>query len=99
MSKTFINCLRSLSRHASREKWRRHGMAPRLCKCKGYGKKLAAYVRRRTEPVKFEGENSPRARQLPKGSDAPIVGPKPSKDRFGRLPDRGNSNSTTKGYQ
>jgi hypothetical protein len=67
MSKIFINCLRSLSRHASREKWRRHGMAPRLCKCKAYGKKLAAYVRRRTEPVELEGENCLYARHPRKG--------------------------------
>src|SRR5471030_3352464 len=39
-----------------------YGTAQRLCRCKAYGKKLAAYVRRRTEPVEFEGENRPYAR-------------------------------------
>lgn len=58
MSKVIINCLRSLSRHASREKWRRHGMAQRLYKCEAYGKKLAAYVRRRTESVEPGGGES-----------------------------------------
>jgi hypothetical protein len=61
--KTIINCLQSLSRHASREKWRRHDIARRLCKCKAYGKKIATYVRLRTEPMEFEGENCPYARQ------------------------------------
>lgn len=85
LSKIIINCPRSLSRHAPREKWRRYGMARRLCLCKGYNKKLAMYVRRRTERVEIEGENCPYARQPPKRGDTPIAGPKPFKDRFGRI--------------
>jgi Family of unknown function (DUF5670) len=72
MSKNFIDYLCSLSRDASREKWRRHNMAARrLCSCKAYGKKLAMYVRWRTEPVELEGVNCPYARQPPENGVAP----------------------------
>ena len=56
---------------------------------KDYGKKLSAYVRRRTEPVKIEAENCPYERQTPKKGGVPIAGPGPTKDRFGRFPDQG----------
>jgi hypothetical protein len=96
MSETISNYLRSPSGNASREKWRHYAMARKPYGCEGYGKKLAPYVRRRTEPVEREAENFRHVRRpRKKGRGAPIAGEGPPKDRFGRFADRGNSNSTT----
>ena len=63
----------------------------------GYEKETGMYVRPRTESVECGGENCHCARRRVDWVNARSVSLEPSTARIGRIPERGNPKSITKG--